>query len=528
MVTNFAITGNMEILHVADAVAREKGIPHDAVINALQEAIETVAKRKYGHEHTIHAEIDQKTGAITLCRTRKIVEEVENFDTELSLEDAKQRDAELELGDHVLDPLPPIDFGRVTSQTFKQVILQKIRDAEREKQFLDFQDRIGEIVTGVIKRIEYGNLIIDFGKTETILPRDQLIPRENYRVGDRIRAYIVDVRRELKGPQIFLSRTHPDFLRQLFAQEVPEIYDGVVTIKAVVRDAGSRAKCAVTSNDSSIDPAGACIGPRGVRVTAVYNELQGEKIDIIEWSPDLATFAVNALTSKSRDAVVEVSKIIIDEDRHLLEAVVPDDQLSLAIGRRGQNVRLASELIGWNIDVVSESDESKRRVEEFNSTSELFSSALTVEEIIGQLLASEGFKTLEEVAYVPLEDIASIEGFDAGIAEELQNRAKEYLTDKQEKTESAWKKLGVDASLLELDLVTDTLMVSFGEKGIKTLDDLGDLAADEFIELIPDSGLTEEQINALIMKAREHWFPEEEDTVSDADDAADDSEKQSA
>lgn len=508
MATNFAITGNTEILQVAEAVAREKGIKHDAVISALQEAIQTVGKKKYGHEQNIRAEINQKTGEITLFRDRlvKPKEEVVNPGAEISLEDAKHKNPDVEMGGTISEPLPPIDFGRVTSQTVKQVVIQKVREAEREKQFEDFKDRVGEIVTGVVKRIEYGNMIIDFGKTETILQRDHMIPREAFRVGDRIRAYIVDVRRETKGPQIFLSRTHPGFLAQLFAQEVPEIYNGVVTIKGVARDPGSRAKCAVTSSDSSIDPVGACIGPRGTRVTAVYNELQGEKIDIIQWSPDLATYTVNALTSKSKDAVVEVAKIVIDEDRHLIEAVVPDEQLSLAIGRRGQNVRLASELVGWNIDVISESAESAKRIEEFNNLSQMFTTALNVEEVIGQLLASEGFKTIEEVAYVPAEDLLAIQGFDEDLVKELRKRAEEHLQEKRVAAKETWHKLGVTEELAELTGLSDELLAKFGEKGIKTVNDLADLASDEFIEMIENSGLDRKEIDDLIMKAREKVF----------------------
>ncbi len=510
MVTNFAITGNTEILQVADAVAREKGIPRESIISALKEAIATVSKRKYGHDHLIRVEINERTGQIDIFRDRTIVENAEDHDTEISLADAKVRQPNAALGDIISDDLPPIDFGRVTSQTVKQVVIQKVRDAEREKQYQDFKNRIGEIVTGTVKRLEYGNLIVDFGKTETILSKDQIIPREIFRPGDRVRAYIVDVRRETKGHQIFLSRTHPNFLLQLFSQEVPEIYDNVVTIKNVARDPGSRAKCAVTSTDPSIDPVGACIGPRGTRVTAVYNELQGEKIDIIQWSPDLATFAVNAITSKSKDSVVEVSKIIIDEDRGVIEAIVPDDQLSLAIGRRGQNVRLASELIGWTINVMSETDESARSIEEFNKISQDFADNLNVEEVIGQLLASEGFKTLEEVAYVPAEDLLDIEGFEEELVQELQNRAVEHIEKQREETKNAWKTANVAAEILDLPHVTDELMVAFGKNNIATLDDVADLARDEFVDLFPDFKISDEKIDEMIMTAREHWFDEED------------------
>ena len=520
MVTNFAITGNTEILQVAEAVAKEKSIPREAVIEALTDAIATVGRKKYGHEQEIRAEINEKTGEISLFRDRVVVEQVENTFAEISLEDAKERNKDAVLEDIISDQLPPIDFGRVTSQTVKQVVIQKVREAERAKQYEDFKDRIGEIITGIIKRVEYGNYIIDFGKSETLLSRDQVIPREAFRVGDRIRAYIQDVRPEPKGPQIFLSRVHPEFLAQLFAQEVPEIYDGLVAIKGVARDPGSRAKIAVTASDSSIDPVGACIGPRGSRVTAVYNELQGEKIDIIQWSPDLATYAVNALTSKTKDSVVEVSKIILDEERHHIEAVVPDEQLSLAIGRRGQNVRLASQLVGWNIDVLSESDDSTRSIEEFNRVTQLLASALNVEDVIAQLLASEGFKTVEEVAYVPVEDLLEIEGFDEELVSELRTRAEEYLEEKSKETKAAWKKLGVDKSLLELPHITDDIMVTLGENNVKSLDDLADLASDELLETLPDSDISTDEANEIIMKAREHWFDDDNDNNEKSDNQA--------
>ncbi len=506
MVTNFAITGSTEILQVADAVAREKSIPKDKVIEALKEAVETVARKKYGVEQHIRAEIDERSGQISLFRDREVVTDAVDHHIEISLKDAQSADKEVKLGDTVSDPVPPIDFGRVASQTFKQVIIQKVRQAEREKQYEDFKGRVGEIVTGVVKSIEFGNLIVDFGKTETLLPRDQIIPREVYRPGDRIRAYIVDVRREDRGQQIILSRTHPNFLAELFAQEVPEIYDGLVTIQAVARDPGSRAKMAVFCSDSSIDPVGACIGPRGARVSAVYNELQGEKIDIIQWSPDLATLTVHALAAKTRESMVEVSKIVIDEERHTIEAVVPDDQLSLAIGRRGQNVRLAAELVEWNIDVMSESDDSERRVKEFEELTQQFMAALDVEEVIGQLLASEGFKTLEEVAYVDEEELLAIEGFEEELVAELRARAVEYLEKKQAEAREKWQKIGVEASIAELPHLTDTMLVTLGEQELKTLDDVADLSRDEFREIFPRSSLSDEEIDEMIMQARAHWF----------------------
>lgn len=517
MATNFAITGNTEILQVADAVAREKGIPREAIISALKEAIATVSKRKYGQDHNIRVEINEKTGEIEIFMDRTVVDQVSDIGIEISLEDAKEREKNIKEGDIISDSLPPIDFGRVTSQTVKQVVIQKIKESEREKQYEDFKDRIGEIITGVVKRVEYGNVIIDFGKTETLLPRDQVIPREMFRTGDRVRAYISEVKQENKGHQVILSRTKPDFLTQLFSQEVPEIYDNIITIKSVARDPGSRAKCAVVSNDSAIDPVGACIGPRGVRVTAVYNELQGEKIDIIQWSPDLATFAVNAITSKSKDATVEVSKIVIDEDRGVIEAIVPDDQLSLAIGRRGQNVRLASELVGWTINVISEADESARSVEEFNKYSEYFANSLNVEEVIGQLLASEGFKSMEEIAYIEIEELTDIEGFDEDLATELQNRAVDFIDAERKSKREFWESEGVDKKLLELPYINEALMFEFASNSIKTIDDVADLSRDDFRELFPKFKISDDELNELIMKSREHWFDdnkEEAEAVS--------------
>ncbi len=391
-----------------------------------------------------------------------------------------------EIGDQIRDLLPPIDFGRVAAQTAKQVVLQKVRDAEREKQFDEFKDKIGEIVSGIVKRVEYGNVIVDFGRTEAMIRRDELIPREVFRPGDRIRAYIGDVRREKTGPQIFLSRTHPDFLAKLFAQEVPEIYDGIIEIKAVARDPGSRAKIAVFSNDSSVNPVLSCVGVRGSRVQAVVNELQGEKIDIIEWSPDPATFVVNALSS------AEVSKVVIDENKNRIEVVVPDDQLSLAIGRRGQNVRLASQLTGWSIDILTEAVESERRAEEFNSLSQLFVEALDVEEVIAHLLVTEGFTSIEEVAFIPIADLTSIEGFDESVAEELHNRAQNWLETKQQENEQKLTTLGMDepaAISPQHPALKQEWLEKLGEAKVLTLDDFADLSTPELLEILPDAGL---------------------------------------
>jgi N utilization substance protein A len=410
-----------ELLQVADTVARDKGIDRDEVLEAMEQAIQKAGRSKYGQEYDIRAEIDRRNGEIRLLRFREVADEVENEATQISHAEAQRLNPEAEVGDFITDPLPPIDFGRIAAQTAKQVIVQKVRDAERQRQFLEFRDRVSEVVNGLVKRVEFGNVVVDLGRAEAMLRRDELLPRESFRQGERVRAYIYDVRQELRGPQIFLSRTHPQFMAKLFAQEVPEIYDGIIEIKAVARDPGSRAKIAVISRDSGIDPVGACVGMRGSRVQAVVGELQGEKIDIVPWSPDPATFVVNAL------APAEVAKVVMDEEQRRIEVVVPDDQLSLAIGRRGQNVRLASQLTGWDIDILTEAEESERRTEEFRNRSQMFIDALDIDDVIAHLLVTEGFTSLEEVAYVPLEDLADIEGFDAEVAGELQERARSSL-----------------------------------------------------------------------------------------------------
>ena len=497
------IYGSSELLQIADAVAREKGLPKEAVIEAMEQAVQVAGRRKYGHEHNIRAEIDKKSGEIKLYRVRTVVETVENETTELTLAQAKKINKELAIGDEIKDILPPIDFGRVAAQTAKQVVLQKVRDAERDKQFNEFKDKIGEIISGVVKRVEYGNVVVDFGRTEAMIRRDDLIPRELFRTGDRIRAYIADVRREKTGPQIFLSRTHPDFLASLFAQEVPEIYDGIISIKAVARDPGSRAKIAVISRDASVNPVLSCVGVRGSRVQAVVGELQGEKIDIIEWSPDPATFVVNALSS------AEVTKVVIDENKSRIEVVVPDDQLSLAIGRRGQNVRLASQLVGWSIDILTEAVESERRAEEFNSLSQLFVDALDVEEVIAHLLVTEGFTSIEEVAFIPVGDLATIEGFDDNVAEELHNRAQNWLKTQQHNREVKLKEMGIEASLLDFvnnhPLLKPEWLEYFGSNKVLTLDDLADLSTAELQDILPSGALNAEDAGGLIMAARASW-----------------------
>ncbi|WP_319519224.1 transcription termination factor NusA [uncultured Martelella sp.] len=471
-----AVSANrLELLQIADAVAREKSIDREIVLTAMADAIQKAAKSRYGSETNIRADINPKTGEIHLQRLLEVVEEAEDYSTQIPLTLALDRNPEAKLGDFIADPLPPMDFGRIAAQSAKQVIVQKVREAERDRQFDEYKDRIGEIVNGTVKRVEYGNVIVDLGRGEAIIRRDEMIPREVPRYGDRIRAYVYDVRREQRGPQIFLSRTHPQFMVKLFTMEVPEIYDGIITIKSVARDPGSRAKIAVISSDSSIDPVGACVGMRGSRVQAVVGELQGEKIDIIPWSEDPASFIVNALQP------AEVAKVVLDEDAERIDVVVPDDQLSLAIGRRGQNVRLASQLTGWDIDIMTENEESERRQKEFNERSQLFMDALDVDEMVGQVLASEGFAAIEELAYVELEEIAAIEGFDEETAEEIQMRAKEFLERQEAELDEKRRALGVSDDLRQIDGMTLAMMVALGEDDIKTMEDFAGCAADDLV-----------------------------------------------
>jgi len=490
----------LELLQIADAVAREKAIDKEIVLAAMEDAVQKAARAKYGQENEIRAEIDRKTGEIRIARLLEVVEAIENDATQIRAEDAVVRNPDARVGDLIMEPLPPIEFGRIAAQTAKQVIVQKVREAERERHYQEYKDRIAEIVNGLVKRVEYGNVTVDLGRAEAVLRRDECLPRESFRNGDRVRAYIYDVRREQRGPQIFLSRTHPQFMAKLFAQEVPEVYDGIIEIRSVARDPGSRAKIAVMSNDSSIDPVGACVGMRGSRVQAVVNELQGEKIDIIQWSADPATFIVNAL------APAEVAKVVLDEDANRIEAVVPDDQLSLAIGRRGQNVRLASQLTGWDIDILTEKEESERRQNEFRERSNMFIGALDVDETVAQLLVTEGFSTVEEVAYVELEELAGIQGFDEELANELHERAREYLAKRDQQLDEERQRLGVEDAVAAVAGLTPAMLVQLGRKGVKTLDDLGDLASDELIEMLDGEEMDAEQANAIIMAARAHWF----------------------
>ncbi len=503
-----------ELLLVADAVAREKNIEREEVIEAMEQAIQKAGRAKYGHEKDIRATIDRKTGDVRLSRWTEAVETVENEETQIPVHIARKFQPDIQIGQHLIDPLPPIDFGRIAAQTAKQVIVQRVREYERKKQFDEFKDRVGEIVNGIVKRTEYGNLMVELGRAEALLRRDELIPRESFRNGDRVRAYIYDVREEPRGPQIFLSRTHPGFLAKLFAQEVPEIYDGIIEIKAVSRDPGSRAKMAVISRDSSIDPVGACVGMRGSRVQAVVQELQGEKIDIIPWSPQAATFVVNAL------APAEVTKVVMDEEAGRVEVVVPDDQLSLAIGRRGQNVRLASQLTRWDIDILTEAEESERRQDEFRRRSALFVEALDVDDVIAGLLVTEGFTSLEELAFTPQEELASIEGFDENVAAELIRRAEAFLTRRDTELNERRLELGVTEDIAAIEALTPAMLVALGEKSVKTLDDLADLASDELIEIVGADHMDEATANAIIMDARAHWFANESEPVAESEPAA--------
>ncbi len=550
----------LELLQIAEAVAREKSIDKEIVIEAIEEAIQKGARSRYGAEHDIRVHIDPKTGETTIKRVITVVEDDavfggginEETGEELPFEeppgilrlaDAKHRDKNAKVGDTYEEILPPFEFGRVQTQMARQVVMGKVRDAERERQFEEYKDRVGEIVNGTVKRVEYGNVVADLGRGEGIMRRDQSIPRENFNIGDRIRCYIYDVRRETKGPQILLSRAHGGFMAKLFAQEVPEVYDGVIEIRAVARDPGSRAKMAVISNDSSIDPVGACVGMRGSRVQAVVAELQGEKIDIIQWSQDEATFIVNAL------APAEVSKVVMDEEDERVEVVVPDEQLSLAIGRRGQNVRLASQLTGWQIDIMTESQESERRQREFTERTALFQEALDVDEVIAQLMVTEGFASVEDVAHVDPTEIAAIEGFDEDTAEEIQARARDYLDKEAAEYDAKRRELGVEDGLLEIEGITLPMAVALGEGEVKSVEDLAGLVPDDLRgwfeskngERVRESGILESfgldpaDAELLIMRARVvmGWIeapeePEAEPTEEDYAEAAAAGESQDA
>lgn len=519
----------LELLQIAKAVADEKSIPKEVVLEAIEEAIQKAAKMRYGSELDIRAKLDPVTGDQSLRRVITVTEEeeIENDSTQINLITAKMDYPDAVIGFEISTPLPPLEFGRVQAQMSKQIIMGKIREAERARQFVEFKDRVGEIINGIVKRVEYGHIIVDLGRAEGVIRRDQALPRENVKGGDRIRAYIMDVREEPRGSQIFLSRAHPQFMAQLFSQEVPEVYEGIIQIVAVARDPGSRAKIAVYSNDGAIDPVGACVGMRGSRVQAVVNELQGERIDIIPFTEDAATFIVNALQP------AEVAKVVIDEANDRIEVVVPDEQLSLAIGRRGQNVRLASQLSGWAIDILTEEQESERRQVEFKERSELFMVGLDVDEMIAQLLVSEGFETMEEVGYVAIDDLTSIEGFDAETAEELQTRAREYLEKIAKEQNEKRRAAGVHDNVLEIEGVTLPMAVKFGENEVLSVEDVAGLVPDDLRgytevkngEKVHEDGileefkLSEENATSLIMRARVKagWIDESDLVVPEED-----------
>lgn len=495
-----------EIVLVADTVAREKNIDKEDVFTAMEVAIQKAGRSRYGFEHDIRASIDRKTGAISLARYREVVEndaEIENEAAQIRLRDAKAYRQDVTVGEFLIDPLPPIDFGRIAAQTAKQVIVQKVRDAERTRQYDEYKEKIGTIVNGTVKRAEFGNVVLDIGKTEAVLRRDEMIPREKFKNGDRVRAYVLDVRRENRGPQIFLSRTCPEFMAKLFTSEVPEIYDGIVQIMGVARDPGSKAKIAVKTNDMTVDPVGACVGLRGIRVQAVVTELQGEKIDIVPYSEDKAQYLVAAL------APAEVTKVVLDEENSRMEAVVPQEQFSIAIGRRGQNVKLASQLLGADIDVLTEEQEQQRRANENKVRSERFMEGLDVDEMIAHLLIAEGFSTIDEIAFVPLAELSEIEGFDEDVATELQRRAKEFVDKRNKDFEKKSKDLGIDSKLKTIDGLDQDMIIKLAENNVKTLDDLADLASDELIDILGQDAVTEVEANRIIMAAREHWFTEE-------------------
>jgi len=504
----------IEILRIAETVAQEKMIEKEIVLSALEEAIVKAAKNNYGEENEVVAEINQENGDILISRKMLVVEDVKNKFLEIDLKDAKKINVAAQIGDELLDPLPPMDFGRIAAQSAKQVITSKVREAERERQYNEYKDRVGEVVNGIVKRAEFGNIVLDLGKAEGVIRKDQIIPRENLRNGDRVKAYIYDVRSELKGPQIFLSRSHPQFMAKLFTQEVPEIYDGIISIKSVARDPGSRAKIAVSTDDNSIDPVGACVGMRGSRVQAVVNELQGEKIDIIKWSENVANLAIASLSP------AEVLKVVLDEDQNKIEVVVSEEHLSLAIGRRGQNVKLATELTSWEIDILTEDEESKKRQEDFTSKSKLFVDSLDVDETLAQLLVSEGFGAVEEILDTDKSELLAIEGFEEEIVEELIERSKRFIDEKDIKDNQKLKEFNVSKDLLEFNFLTKTMLVTLAENNIKTLEDFAGLTTDDLIGyyedrhdknskvkgMLEEYNLTKDEGDELIMEARKIWL----------------------
>ena len=505
-----------EIVAVADSFARDKNIDKEDVFKAIEIAIQKAGRTKYGMEHDVRAQIDRKTGAIALYRYREVVADddvIENTSAQVPLSIAKTYDKKYKIGDYIIDPLPPIDFGRIASQTARQVIMEGIKVAERSKQYEEYKDKVGTIINGTVKKVEQNsrgfisNVYVEVGKNdEAVLRYDEIIPHEKFKSGDRMRAYILDVRSEKKGRQIFLSRTCPDFMAKLFTQEVPEIYDGVVQIMGVARDPGSKAKIAVKANDKTIDPVGACVGLRGIRVQAVVTELQGEKIDIVPYSDDKAQYIVNAL------APAEVIKVVLDEENGHIEVVVAEEELSKAIGRRGQNVKLASQLLNANIDVLTEEQEQERRSNENKVRTQRFMDALDVDDMIAHLLIAEGFTTVDEIACVDLKELTEIEGFDEDIATELQSRAKDFIAERDKEFNAKSKALKIDESMKAVEGLAPEMIIALAEKNVKNIDELADLAADELIEILGEDTVSETEANDIIMSARRKagWFDEQE------------------
>lgn len=491
-----------ELLQVAEVVAREKGIDQEEVIIAMEHAMQRSAKQKYGMDHDIRVTIDRNSGHVQTVRCMTVVETVENPMIEVALEIARIDHSDVVVGDELEEELPPLEFGRIAAQSARQIIFQKVRDAERSRQYEEFKNRIGDVVNAMVKRVEFGNVIVDLGKAEGIIRKEELIPRETFRVGDRVRALIQDLKPESRGPLVALSRTHPKFMAKLFEQEVPEIYDGIIEIKAIARDPGSRAKMAIYTTDPNLDPVGACVGMRGSRVQVVVNELQGEKVEIINWTNNPAAFVINALKP------AEISKVVIDEDQRRVDVVVAEEQLSLAIGRRGQNVRLASQLTGWKLDIITENDDVTRRATENAERMALFTEALDIDDMFAQLLITEGFASIEDIAFIEIDEFLSIEGIDEEIAEELQTRAKNYLSNIEEKMTNRCKELGMSDDMQDLGL-SATLLVKLVEKNIKNRDELAELAGDELQEIIGAGLIDIDSANTVIMKAREHWFNQE-------------------
>ena len=494
----------IELIQVAETVAREKLIDKEDVILAMEEAIQKAARSKYGLERDIRAKINRNNGAISIEQFTHVVEEVEDESTQMTLEEAHRRDNSLKMGDYYKKVLPPFDFGRIAAQGAKQVISQKVRDAERLRQFNQFKDRAGEIILGTVKRFDNFSVTLDIGKAEGVIRKDEMIPREQLKAGDRVRTYILNVSEETRGPQIFLSRSCNEFLSLLFTQEVPEIYDGIIEVKSVAREPGSRAKISVYSKDNTIDPVGACVGMRGSRVQAVVNELHGEKIEIIPWSEDPVTFVINAL------APAVPSKVIMDEEAGRMEVIVPDDQLSLAIGRRGQNVRLASELTKWYIDVISESDDSDKRQEEINERTKIFIDALDVDDVIAHLIVAEGYSSIHDIANTSIEELNRIEGFEEELSAELKDRAQNYVRLENENVENKLKSSGIDSKLYNFSHLSKFEILTLVENDIKTLDDLADLDSEELFTLLGKKVFNNEnEAGEVIMEARKHWFEDE-------------------